>query len=190
MGGPTNNLVYPTRVEVDLGWGCGWAATIDHGHDSMIDHHFENMLSNKNEFRSWEMDHWSWVKGMSVGHGCGSWVMGYRAWAWGLGTWSNWSSRFTIHLYFIYYQNQPPNNMCHYMSWIKTRLCVWPMTHDPWVIYYDPLTTTNNSWLMTHDLKSMLLESWFTVYSDPYFKNDGQSMSPWPMSQFPTSMTH
>jgi hypothetical protein len=27
MGGPTNNLVYPTRVEVESGWGCGWAVT-------------------------------------------------------------------------------------------------------------------------------------------------------------------
>ena len=88
----------------------------------MIDHHFENMLSNKNEFRSWEMDHWSWVKGMSVGHGCGSWVMGYRAWAWGLGTWSNWSSRFTIHLYFIYYQNQAFNVMGHDLGFIGFRV--------------------------------------------------------------------
>ena len=30
---------------------------------------------------------------------------------------------------------------------------------------------------MTHDPKSLLLESLFRVYSDPYFKNDGQSMS-------------
>ena len=28
MGGPTNYLVYPTRVEVELGCGCGWAVTI------------------------------------------------------------------------------------------------------------------------------------------------------------------